>query len=93
MLSWVNVRSNYAHSTVRHENARVLHHLSVVSDGGEFSWGAADVVLVRHVTQLLHVVGLLADVGVFTQVAVDVALLFELGQGSCSLVELLLLVG
>lgn len=44
-------------------------------------------------TQLLHVVGLLAEVGVFTQVAVDVALLFELGQGSCSLVELLLLVG
>lgn len=93
MLSWVNVWSDYAHSTVRHENARVLHHLSVMSDGGEFSWGAADVVLVRYVTQLLHVHGLFADVGVLTQVAVDVALLFKLSQGSCSLVQLLLFVG
>lgn len=93
MLSRVNVWSDDAHPSVRHKNARVFHHLGVVSDGGEFSWGAADVVLVGHVTQLLHVVGLLAEVGVFTQVAMDVALLFELGQGSCSLVELLLLVG
>jgi len=88
----VDIWSNYTHSSIWHENTRVFHHLGVMSDSSEFSWRLTDVILVRHVAELLHIIGFFRHPSVLTEMVVYMSLLFENGQCRRSLIEFLFFV-